>query len=59
MTGYYKLDIDSQAINDEGYIRTGDVGYIDERGYLRITGRCKELIIRAGENISPNEIVDA
>lgn len=59
MIGYYKLDIESQAIDKRGYIRTGDLGYLCEDGYLVLTGRCKELIIRSGENISPNEIVDA
>lgn len=53
---YYKLDIEKQAIDKEGWIPTGDLGVIDEDGYLRITGRCKELIIKGGENIAPNEI---
>lgn len=44
MIGYYKIDIDKQAIDSDGYIRTGDLGFIDEEGYLRITGSCKEII---------------
>lgn len=59
MIGYYKLEVDKQAMDNAGYVKTGDVGYIDDEGYLRLTGRCKELIIRAGENISPNEIAAA
>lgn len=44
------------AIDAEGFLRTGDLGAMDERGYLTLTGRLKELIIRGGENISPYEI---
>lgn len=59
MTCYYKLDIDSQAVDDDGWLHTGDLGYVDEDGYVHIAGRIKELIIRGGENILPNEIVSA
>ena len=41
---------------DDGYIRTGDVGYVDEDGYLFIVDRKKEIIIRGGENISAAEV---
>ncbi len=56
---YYKLDIEKQAIDAEGWIPTGDLGFLDADGYLRLTGRCKDLIIRGGENISPKEIEEA
>lgn len=59
MICYYKLDLEHQAIDENGWIPTGDLGVIHEDGYLSITGRAKELIIRGGENISPNEVAAA
>lgn len=56
---YYNLDISKQPIEADGYIRTGDLGYVDDDGYLVLTGRVKELIIRGGENISPNEVCNS
>lgn len=56
LTCYYGMDLDQQAIDDEGWIATGDLGFLDGEGYLHLTGRCKDLIIRGGENISPKEI---
>jgi fatty-acyl-CoA synthase len=46
----------AQAIDAEGWLHTGDLGTLDERGYLRITGRLKDMIIRGGENLFPAEI---
>lgn len=47
------------AIDDEGWLHTGDLGTMDARGYLTITGRVKEMIIRGGENLFPAEIENA
>jgi acyl-CoA synthetase (AMP-forming)/AMP-acid ligase II len=59
MSGYYEQeDATSTAIID-GWLHTGDMGRIDEGGYLFITGRIKDLIIRGGENISAGEIENA
>ena len=55
---YYKNDEATQGAFLDGWFRTGDLGYRDEDGYLFISGRLKELIIRGGENIAPREIDD-
>jgi fatty-acyl-CoA synthase len=58
--GYFGDAEASASLYDaEGYLRTGDIGMIDDDGRLRITGRLKEMIIRGGENIYPREIEDA
>jgi fatty-acyl-CoA synthase len=44
------------TLRDDGWLHTGDLGSMDERGYVRITGRLKDMIIRGGENISPKEV---
>ncbi len=57
MKGYYAMPEETaEAITPDGWLITGDIGYLDERGYLHISGRKKNLIIRGGENISPEEI---
>ncbi len=58
MACYYKVNLDSQAIDGQGYLHTGDIGNIDEDGLLHITGRLKDLIIRGGENITPSEVAE-
>lgn len=58
-TGYWNNPEDSQmCFTEDGYFKTGDIGYIDEEGFVFITDRKKDLIIRAGENISPKQIED-
>jgi fatty-acyl-CoA synthase len=57
MKGYYNNpDATAQAITPDGWLKSGDLGTMDENGYLAITGRLKDMIIRGGENIYPREI---
>ncbi|MGF6969505.1 long-chain acyl-CoA synthetase [Paraburkholderia sp. WC7.3g] len=60
MSGYYKRPEETRAaFTDDGWLRTGDLGYRDGDGYFYINGRAKELIIKGGENIAPREIDEA
>jgi fatty-acyl-CoA synthase len=60
MNGYWNdEEATSRAIDDGGWLRSGDLARMDEQGYVSITGRAKEMIIRGGENIYPAEIEDA
>jgi len=57
MKGYYNNpDATAQAIDPDGWMHSGDLGVMDEDGYLSITGRLKDMIIRGGENVYPREI---
>ena len=58
MLGYYKNEADTRkAIDEEGWLHTGDLGYVDDRGFLFIKGRSKSMILGAnGKNIFPEEI---
>ena len=56
--GYWNASLDDDAFDADGFFRTGDLGALDEAGFLRVTGRLKDVIIRKGENISAKEIED-
>jgi len=57
MKGYWKDEEKTKkAFTSDGWYRTGDKGYIDEEGYIYLSGRADDLIVRGGENISPEEV---
>jgi fatty-acyl-CoA synthase len=59
MTGYYNApDATAAAIDEDGWLRTGDIGSMDEQGYCRVLGRLRDMIIRGGENVYPREVED-
>jgi fatty-acyl-CoA synthase len=59
MSGYYALPVESKAtVRADGWLRTGDLGTMDRRGYVKITGRLKEMIIRGGMHLYPKEMED-
>jgi fatty-acyl-CoA synthase len=60
MLGYFDMpEATAKAVTGGGWLRTGDLGTMDDRGYVQITGRLKDMIISGGENIFPREIEDA
>lgn len=57
MSGYWKEDDKTaKTIDKDGWVHTGDMGYVDEAGYFFLAGRTSDMIIRGGENISPEEV---
>jgi non-ribosomal peptide synthetase component E (peptide arylation enzyme) len=56
--GYVDDALNAEAFDEEGFYRTGDLGFIDDAGCLTISGRLKDVIIRKGENISAQEVED-
>ena len=57
MNGYFdKAEATAAAIDRDGWLHTGDLATMDERGYFKITGRLKDMVIRGGENLFPAEI---
>ena len=57
MTGYYQQPLETEkAFTSDGFMRTGDIGVMDERGYTKIIDRKKDMIIVSGFNVFPNEL---
>src|SRR5690606_15742931 len=60
MIGYWgNEEATAATIRPDGFLRTGDLGAMDADGYIRFSGRLREVIIRGGENIYPAEVEDA
>jgi long-chain acyl-CoA synthetase len=58
MKGYWNLPEETAASIKDGWLHTGDIGYVDDDGYFYITDRKKDIIIRGGENVAPKEVED-
>jgi acyl-CoA synthetase (AMP-forming)/AMP-acid ligase II len=58
MRGYLDGSLDADAFDEDGWFRTGDLGVVDEDGFVRITGRVRDVIIGTGENVSAAEVED-
>lgn len=58
MLGYLREEDTATAFDEDGYFLTGDLGYVGDDGFVTISGRKKDIIIRGGENLSPREIED-
>lgn len=56
--GYVRNIEETEKAFEDGWLRTGDIATVDRDGVIRLRGRCKDIIIRGGENISPKEIED-
>ena len=57
MQGYYNKPEETAQVLKDGWLYTGDLGFLDEKGYLHITGRKKEIIVLPnGKNINPEEV---
>jgi len=59
MRGYWGKPEETDEVMRDGWYRTGDVGYLDERGYLHLTDRMKDMIVTGGENVYSTEVEDA
>lgn len=57
MKGYYNMpEATAETVTPDGWLHSGDLGVMDENGYVRVTGRIKDMIIRGGENVYPREV---
>ena len=56
--GYRNPDLDVETLTADGWLRTGDLGFLDDEGYLTVTGRSKDIVVRSGEKISAREVED-
>jgi acyl-CoA synthetase (AMP-forming)/AMP-acid ligase II len=59
MSGYMDMPEETRAVLSDGWLRTGDVGYLDDKGYLFIKGRSRDVVISGGFNVYPADVEDA
>jgi fatty-acyl-CoA synthase len=56
MSGYHRMEMATAAAMDDGWLHTGDLGFLDDDGYLTVSGRIKDIIVADGENVYPREV---
>jgi acyl-CoA synthetase (AMP-forming)/AMP-acid ligase II len=56
MVGYWRKPEDTASVMTDGWLRTGDLGYFDEKGFMYVVDRKKDMIITGGENVFPREV---
>ena len=59
MSGYWNKDEENNKVFVDGWLKTGDIAYVDEKGYIYIVDRIKDMVLVSGFNVYPNEVEEA